>query len=242
MFYFFFDLGNSVGPSLCTFISTPSGDWRWSFWWLIIANFIIMVLWIAVVPDTNWDRTPGAVNPEKPQGFVAERVATYLPGYKTMPRLSATELLNQCLLPIKIALTPVTICMILFNALNFGFYPAMNSIAPTYLQKTVAAGGYGFTPFQNALFQFFHWAGVGLALLYGQLISDRLPLWIAARFNHGAWKPEYRLNALWFPALVCNPIGIGIWGYLLQDHKSWGLLGLAQILVVFGSLGMFLNQ
>lgn len=33
----------------------------------------------------------------------------------------------------------------------FGFSVAMNSLTPVWLQKPVEAGGYGFTPIQNAL-------------------------------------------------------------------------------------------
>jgi hypothetical protein len=73
-------------------------------------------------------------------------------------------------------------------------------------------------------------------LSYGQFVSDRIPLWCAARFGHGNWKPEYRLHALWFPALICNPIGIGLFGFGLGNHLSWGFLGFSQILVTFGSL------
>lgn len=93
--------------------------------------------------------------------------------------------------------------------------------------------------YQNKLtytVQFFHWGGIGLALPYGQLVSDRLPLWCAARFGRGDWKPEYRLQALWLPALICNPIGIGLFGFGLNSHLSWGFLGFSQILVTFGSL------
>ena len=84
--------------------------------------------------------------------------------------------------------------------------------------------------------QFFHWGGIAIALAYGQVVSDGIPLLIAKRFGYGKWKPEYRLHALWLPALVCNPLGLGIFGYCLDKHLSWGLLGFSQILVTFGSL------
>jgi MFS family permease len=59
---------------------------------------------------------------------------------------------------------------------------------------------------------------------------------MAARFNGGSWKPEYRLHALWLPALVCNCIGIGLFGCTLQYHVSWGLLAFASILVIYASM------
>lgn len=65
----------------------------------------------------------------------------------------------------------------------------------------------------------FHWVGIVLALIYGQLISDRLPLWLCG-CNDGIWKPEYRLHALWIPALIFNPIGLGFFAAALQYHLS----------------------
>lgn len=59
--------------------------------------------------------------------------------------------LSQALIPFKIALTPVSLLLNVFTLLNFGFYVAMNSVTPVWFQKPVAIGGYGFTPFQNAL-------------------------------------------------------------------------------------------
>lgn len=59
---------------------------------------------------------------------------------------------------------------------------------------------------------------------------------MAKRFGRGDWKPEYRLHALWLPALICNPIGLGLFGYALDKHLSWGILGFSQILVTYGSL------
>lgn len=54
-------------------------------------------------------------------------------------------------MPFKIALTPVTIFLSIFTLFNFGFFVAMNAITPAWLQRPEKVGGYGFTPFQNAL-------------------------------------------------------------------------------------------
>jgi hypothetical protein len=82
-----------------------------------------------------------------------------------------------------------------------------------------------------------HWIGIGFALIYGHFISDRLPLWIAAS-NGGTWKPEYRLHALWIPALIFNPVGLGIFAAALQYHYSWVVIAVGQVFVTFGSLSM----
>ncbi|KUI72104.1 hypothetical protein VM1G_07542 [Cytospora mali] len=236
IFHFFFDLGNTAGPSISALVTHPTGDWRWAFRWCIILDGVAFLVYFALMDDTTWDRTPGAVNLERPSGWLASRIATFVPGTQITRRVSFREFIKQALAPFEIAMTPVSMVLSFFTLFSFGFYVAMNATTPTYLQKPIKEGGYGFTPFENALFQFFHWVGIGLALPYGQIVSDRIPLYFASRHGHGSWKPEYRLHALWLPALICNPIGIAIFGYGLAHHMSWGFLGFAQILVTYGSL------
>lgn len=155
-------------------------------------------------------------------------------GLEVKHKLTSFQL-QIALTPFKIAATPVTILAGLFNLINFGFYICMNSVTPVWLQLPVAKGGYGFDTSESALFSFFHWAGLLLALIYGQLVSDRLPLAMTRRFNKGNWKPEYRLHALWVP-MVCNPVGLALFGYALQHQLAWGILGLGHVIVTFGSL------
>ncbi|KAH8880904.1 MFS general substrate transporter [Thozetella sp. PMI_491] len=236
IFHFFFDLASAAGPSICALVASPSGDWRWALWFSIIVIGVAIILFFAFMQDTTWHRKDGVENNPPSTGWLASRVATFLPGTAITPRVPAKQFIHDCLIPFKIALTPVAIVLGVFTLLNFGFFIAMNSVTPAWLQKPIKAGGYGFTPFQNALFQIFHWVGILLALPYGQLVSDRVPLWFAARYDRGSWKPEFRLHALWLPALVCNPIGLGIFGYGLQQHLHWAVLGVAQILVTYGSL------
>jgi hypothetical protein len=140
-------------------------------------------------------------------------------------------------IPFLIAASPVTLVLSVYTLFHFGFYIAMNAITPTFLQKPTKIGGYGFDVYQNALFSFVHWIGIGIALIYGHFISDRLPLAICAR-NGGIWKPEYRLHALWVPGLIVNPIGLGITGLALQEHLSWPVLAVGQVMVTFASLSL----
>jgi hypothetical protein len=113
----------------------------------------------------------------------------------------------------------------------------MNALTPVYLQKPVKVEGYGFTSLGNANFSFVHWIGIGMALIYGHFVSDRLPLAISARYG-GIWKPEYRLHALWIPAFIANPVGLGIFGAALQHHTHWIVIAVAQVFVTFGSLAI----
>ncbi|GFP57233.1 efflux pump radE [Trichoderma asperellum] len=212
IFHFFFDFGTAAGPSLCSFVVQGAGNVQWAFWFIAIATGFAALLIFLFVEDTTWDRTPGAINNPLPEGFIANRIATFLPGTRIVPRKSVGELARIASVPFKIAATPVSLMLGIFTLFSFGFSVGMNSLTPVWLQKPVKAGGYGFTPIQNAL---------SLAFVYGQALADRLPLWLAARFNNGTWKPEYRLHALWLPALY---------------HASWGVLAFGSILVIYASM------
>ena len=74
-----------------------------------------------------------------------------------------------------------------------------------------------------------------LGLIYGQLVSDRIPLWLTAR-NGGTWKPEYRLHALWLTSFILMPIGLGLVGAALQYRLHWMVFALGQVFVTIGSL------
>lgn len=178
IFHFWFDLGNSVGPSVCAFVASPSGDFRWALWFCIIIDAVAFICFFIFMHDTTWDRSidtgssASTLNPPKPESFLANRLATFSPGTRITPKISFSQFvrfhlfqtfplliairltslqLSQAVVPFKIAVTPVSLLLNVFTLLNFGFYVAMNSVTPVWLQKPLAAGGYGFTPFQNAL-------------------------------------------------------------------------------------------
>jgi hypothetical protein len=137
--------------------------------------------------------------------------------------------------PFKIAIAPVVLLVAGFDTISFGFYIALNALTPIWLQKPVKAGGYGFTITQNAAFTFVHWIGFLTGLIYGHYFSDRIPLWLAAR-NGGAWKPEYRLHALWLTSFILQPIGLGLVGASLLYHLHWMVFAVGQVFVTIGCL------
>lgn len=131
---------------------------------------------------------------------------------------------------------PVILIIAGFDTIAFAFYVALNALTPVWLQTPLKAGGiYGFTVSENAAFTFVHWAGVLIGLVYGQVVSDRIPLWLAAR-NGGVWKPEYRLHALWPTNFVLMPLGLGLVGAAMQYRLHWAVMAVAQLFVTIGSL------
>ncbi|KAF5868208.1 putative polyamine transporter protein [Botrytis fragariae] len=234
VFHWCFDFGTVAGPTLSALISAKS-VWMNAYRWTAGLVGLAVILVFLFLHETSWDRTPGAMNPDPPSSFIANRIATFLPGTKVTPKTSFSQTLKIAKTPFLIAISPVCLVLSIFTLTNFGFYVAMNSLSPTFLQKPVATGGYGFTTWQNAEFSFTHWIGIFFALFYGQYLSDRLPFYIAKKYNNGIWVPEYRLHALWFPGIL-NPIGLGLFGAGLLYHLHWVVLALATVLVTFGSL------
>lgn len=95
VFHFAFDLGNTAGPPICAFVATPSGDWRWAFWVCIIIDIVAIILYAAFMHDTTYNRRNGRPNVFAPEGWVASRVATFLPGTAVIPKLSMREFVSQ---------------------------------------------------------------------------------------------------------------------------------------------------
>ena len=139
-----------------------------------------------------------------------------------------------------------------FDTISFGFYVALNSLTPVWLQKPLRAGGiYGWSVTENAackaplstissnadeLVTFVHWIGFVVGLAYGHFFSDRIPMWLVRHNKEGVWKPEYRLHALWPTNFVLMPLGLGLVGCAMQYRLHWFVMALAQFFVTIGSL------
>ena len=76
--------------------------------------------------------------------------------------------------------------------------------------------------------------GVLGAMIYTQLISDRLPMWIC-RKHGGVWKTEYRLQCMWLPGLILLPVGLGLFGAAVKYHWSPAVLALSYFMTTVGA-------
>ncbi|PON26268.1 hypothetical protein TGAM01_v204744 [Trichoderma gamsii] len=97
IFHVYFDFGTSASPCLCSFVGFAA---------LLVFLF---------VEATTWDRIPGATNDSLPEGFIAIRIATFLPGARIAPRKSVGELVRIASVPFKIAPTPFSLMLGIFT-------------------------------------------------------------------------------------------------------------------------------
>lgn len=249
-----FLFGTIAGPTFSGFISAGA-FFPVEFWWTVGLLGFTLICCFLFLEETGFDRGNLENNPAIPPSFIPNRVATFFLGQSVvqpttwretvrLPTLTrplpntplTTTKAKISITPFLIGLCPVTILMGLFTLISFGFYVGVNALTPVWLQKPLSEGGYGFTLKQNAAFTFSHWLGILVVQFTGHHLNDRLPLYIAKRFNNGAWKPEFRLHVLWIPSLILNPIALGIFGAALRYHLHYMVLALAVFLVTVGAL------
>ncbi|PYH88605.1 polyamine transporter [Aspergillus ellipticus CBS 707.79] len=230
-----FLLGTIAGPTFSAFISA-NAFFPVEFWWTVGLLGATAILVFVCLEETGYDRDDPPRNPALPQAWLANRCATFFFGHRVVLPTTWAATAQMAVAPILIGICPVTLIMGTFTLISFGFYVGMNALVPVWLQRSPAEGGYGFSLKQSAAFTFCHWIGIVIVQLVGHRSNDRLPLALARRFNHGGWKPEYRLHVLWIPSLVLTPIGLGLFGAALQYHLHYMVLALAVFLVTIGAL------
>ncbi|TVY26801.1 putative MFS-type transporter protein [Lachnellula hyalina] len=232
------NFGASAGPTFSGFIAA-NRYWPVEYWWSVGLLAFTAILVFCFLEETSFDRSEGAINLTPPESWIANRIQTFfpfLPGSNSVIKpTTLVETAKVAILPFKIALSPVLLTVAGFDTISFGFYVALNALTPVWLQKPKKHGGYGFTITENACFTFVHWIGFIFGLVYGQFVSDRIPLWIAKRHG-GVWKPEYRLHALWLTNFFMMPVGLGLVGAALMYKLHWVVFALGQIFVTIGSM------
>lgn len=78
------NFGSVAGPTFSGFIAADS-YWPLEYWWTVGLVTLSAILVFLFLEETTYDRLPGARNPIHPSGFVANRVATFLPGSELVP-------------------------------------------------------------------------------------------------------------------------------------------------------------
>ncbi|KAI1841022.1 hypothetical protein JX266_012803 [Neoarthrinium moseri] len=228
------NIGASAGPTFSGFI-TANHPWWDEYWWTIGLATLCLVLIFLFVEETTWDRTPGAQNFCAKGTWFQRRVQTFFPGTKVVKPSTGKDIVEAFVIPLKVSISPVLLLCAGFDAITFGFWVALNSLTPVWLQTPVKFGGYGFSVLDNAAFTTVHWMTLLLSQLYGHLLADWLPLWLCAR-NGGRWKPEFRLHTLWIPNFILTPIGLGLVGACMQYRLHWVVMAIGNFLVTFGAM------
>lgn len=228
-------LGTVAGPTFSGFIISGT-SWPVEFWWIVGLEGALTIVVLLFLEETGFTRNSSDVAkwPVRPQSFLRNRIATFLPGTQVVKPLSVAESCRLALVPVIIAFCPVALIAGCFILVNFGWAVMISVLLTVFLQQPLSEGGYGFSTTQNAAFLFSIWVGLFAAQIYGAFLNDRLPLWLSRRTG-GKWHPEYRLSSLCFPGFIVLPIGLGIFGATLENYYYYMVLALATFLVAFAA-------
>lgn len=85
-----FLLGVNVAPTVSGFI-VNNASWTWSFWWTLIPCVIAIVLVFVFLEETGGYAEKSRPFPEQPTLYLNNRVATFFPGNKIVPRTTLAE-------------------------------------------------------------------------------------------------------------------------------------------------------
>ena len=86
-------LGTLAIPTVACFVASQT-DWPIMFWWTIPFLGLALVLTIAFMKETGFEREGQRKYPRQPSSFVANRVATFLPGNKVVPSHTPKEIVS----------------------------------------------------------------------------------------------------------------------------------------------------
>lgn len=144
-------------------------------------------------------------------------------------RLTETQI-KSTVAPYIIGISPPTIMAGLYTLINFSWFIMITIESSIILEVT----DFHFTPQQTAAFIFASWIGAILAVIYGTLLNDRIPMYLSRR--SGMWHPEYRLHTAWFPGVFATPVGCGIFGAALIYKLHYMVLALGTFFIALGGV------
>ncbi len=97
VFTFMFLLAVLAGPTFSGFIVQHT-KWPVEFWWGVASQGAAAILVFLFLEETGWTRNGKAQYPKPPEPWLQNRVATFLPGNKVVPSISASQVVSSDLL------------------------------------------------------------------------------------------------------------------------------------------------
>ncbi|ETS87266.1 hypothetical protein PFICI_01094 [Pestalotiopsis fici W106-1] len=224
-----------AGPTFSAFI-VQYHSWPICFWWTVAANGLSAILFFILGEETGWDRVnnrPPSSSPI-PRTWIGRRCALFFPGTRVAAPGKMANIKMSYTVFAKVFVSPICVLAGVYNLINYGWFVMAGVQIPIILVTPRNMGGFGFSSNATGYFYFSAWIGSLIGVGYGILINDRLPLWIKTR-RRGIWHPEYRLHTAWFPGLIVEPIGLGLFGAAVFYHLHYMVLAVAEGMIVFGA-------
>lgn len=160
-------LGTLAVPTVGCFVASQT-HWPIMFWWTIPFLGLALILTVAFMEETGFERDGQTKYPRQPKSFVANRIATFLPGSRVVPNCTLAETVSPTfsgrnimrLLTIRqvdifvncliLMVTPVSLAIGLYGLISYGAALMQATMQATFLLEPVKDGGYGFELLQLA--------------------------------------------------------------------------------------------
>ena len=94
IFTFMFLLGVLAGPTFSGFIVQHT-EWPIEFWWGVASQGVSAILVFLFLEETAWTRDGKVQHPKPPESWLPNRIATFLPGTKVVPFVSASQVVSS---------------------------------------------------------------------------------------------------------------------------------------------------
>lgn len=207
-----------LGPFTAAFVNWKL-SWRWCYWIYSILNAVGLILLLAFVDETYYNRSlPASQQPRWKNRLLR------LVGIERHPR---GTFLRSIMRP-AIAITKLPVLLIvIYYLLNFAWIIGVNATISTWL-----TGFYGFGYKSLGLFYFFGIVGAVLGDVGGHWIHDMVASYYAKR-HAGRFDPEARL-IISYLAGVLMAVGILVLGFALQHIWPWPYLAVFGAMQVVG--------
>ena len=84
-----------ISPTIGGFI-VQSEPWPYTFWWTLGFTGAALALVLCFLEETSFSRDPSArCFPERSESFLNNRLGTFLPGNKVVPRTSVAQVVSS---------------------------------------------------------------------------------------------------------------------------------------------------
>ncbi|KAL9112383.1 MAG: hypothetical protein Q9227_003225 [Pyrenula ochraceoflavens] len=221
----FIILSPYLGPLFAAFI-TSTQSWPWPFWVYTILTGICLLLTIAFVPETYYNRkiSPHDVPPN------GNRISTLVGIHQRRVRLLAPNtLLDACLRPFIVLLKPTVFLSCIYYMLTFAWVVGINTTLSLFVTPL-----YNFGPLQIGYFYFTPIVAAILGEATGHFLHDAFARNYIRRHN-GHFEPEVRLRITFIstPLMVA---GLVLIGFCLERGYHYMITALGWGLYVFGTM------
>ena len=207
-----------AGPLIASF-TVQTQNWQISLGITSVFYAVNILMLLFFMEETLYDRHNGDLHPQRESSLLF-RLKTNIGiiGFREAKEMNRPSLWQAVLRIIKAWILPCQLLATIYYLPTFMWAVGINQSLVEFIAPPVEAGGYGFSPNEQAVMYFTPVVFGLIGEFWGHFFND----WLANRYikqHHGLFEPEVRLwqNSI---ALVFLIAGLILLGFTFEDHLS----------------------